>query len=99
MIDHIETNLFDIEEIHDNCTVQVLTNSVTGEVSVGWRENPVAGWVGTQPYLDDSNYKKDGMSYYCSNCKHRAGKHKHRTYLFCPWCGAKIVKRGGAGCD
>ena len=35
----VETNLFDKEEIHDNCTVQVLTNSVTGEVSVGWWEN------------------------------------------------------------
>ena len=35
----IETNLFDQEELHENCTVQVLTNSVTGEVSVGWWEN------------------------------------------------------------
>ena len=35
----IETNIFDIEEIHHNCTVQILTNSVTGEVSVGWWEN------------------------------------------------------------
>lgn len=37
--DEIEINIFDIEEIHENCTVQVLTNSVTGEVSVGWWEN------------------------------------------------------------
>ncbi len=28
--------VFDQEEIHHNCTVQVLTNSVTGETSVGW---------------------------------------------------------------
>lgn len=34
----IETNIYDIEEIHHNCTVQVLCNSVTGEVSVGWRK-------------------------------------------------------------
>lgn len=27
---------FDQEEIHENCTVQILTNSVTGEVSIGW---------------------------------------------------------------
>lgn len=35
----IETNLFDQEELHTDCTVQVLTNSVTGECSVGWWEN------------------------------------------------------------
>ena len=32
----VETNIYDQEEIHHNCTVQVLRNSVTGEVSVGW---------------------------------------------------------------
>lgn len=52
-----------------------------------------AFWVDTQPHLDDFSYKKDGMSYYCSNCHHRAGKHKHRSYKFCPWCGAKIVPK------
>lgn len=35
----IEVGIFDREEIHYNCTVQVLNNSVTGEVSVGWWEN------------------------------------------------------------
>lgn len=39
VITHIETNIFDIEEIYPNCTVQVLCNSVTGEVSVGWWKN------------------------------------------------------------
>jgi hypothetical protein len=34
----VEVNIYDREEIHENCTVQVLTNSVTGEVSVGWWE-------------------------------------------------------------
>lgn len=34
-----ELNLFDQEEMHENCTVQVLTNSVTGETSIGWWEN------------------------------------------------------------
>ena len=29
-------NLFDEEEIIEGCTVQILTNTVTGEVSVGW---------------------------------------------------------------
>ena len=35
----VEVDVFDIEEIHKNCTVQILTNSVTGAVSVGWWEN------------------------------------------------------------
>lgn len=30
---------FDIEEIHPDCTVQVLKNSETGAISVGWWEN------------------------------------------------------------
>lgn len=36
----VETNIFDQEEIHENCTVQILTNTNTGEVSIGWWENP-----------------------------------------------------------
>lgn len=35
----VETNIFDKEEIFHDCTVQVLTNTVTGEVSVGWWRN------------------------------------------------------------
>lgn len=34
-----ECNLFDVEEIHEDCTVQILRNSVTGEESVGWWPN------------------------------------------------------------
>ena len=30
---------YDEVETHDNCTVQILTNRQTGEVSVGWWEN------------------------------------------------------------
>ena len=36
----VETNIYDQEEIYPNCTVQVLTNTATGEVSVGWWKNP-----------------------------------------------------------
>lgn len=35
----IETNIYDKEEIYPNCTVQVLTNTATGETSVGWWKN------------------------------------------------------------
>ena len=31
--------IFDVEERHENCTVQILKNSVTGAESVGWWEN------------------------------------------------------------
>lgn len=36
-----ETNIayYDKVETHENCTVQILTNTQTGEVSVGWWEN------------------------------------------------------------
>jgi len=30
---------FDVEERHENCTVQILKNSVTGAESVGWWKN------------------------------------------------------------
>ena len=35
----VDLNMFDEEEIHPNCTVQVLRNSMTGEYSVGWWDN------------------------------------------------------------
>lgn len=34
----VRINLYDREEIHHNCTVQVLTNTYTGDTSVGWWE-------------------------------------------------------------
>lgn len=35
----IASSIFDTVERYDNCTVEVLTNSVTGEQSVGWWDN------------------------------------------------------------
>lgn len=34
-----DVDIYDQEEIYTNCTVQVLRNSVTGKVSVGWWKN------------------------------------------------------------
>lgn len=34
----VETNIYDEEELHHNCTVQILRNSITGETSIGWWE-------------------------------------------------------------
>ena len=31
-----DVNIYDKEETYHNCTVQVLTNTVTGQTSVGW---------------------------------------------------------------
>lgn len=41
----IENKLFDHCEIYPNCTVEVLTNSVTGDVSYGWWRNDTE-WQG-----------------------------------------------------
>lgn len=41
-MDNVETNVFDQEEIYYDCTVQILSNSTTGEQSVGWWKNE--GW-------------------------------------------------------
>lgn len=49
-------------------------------------------WVDTEPNKRDCDYRKNGMAYYCSCCLHRAGKEKHKTYKYCPWCGAKMDK-------
>lgn len=32
----IATNMYDKEELHHNCTVQILHNSLTGDSSIGW---------------------------------------------------------------
>jgi hypothetical protein len=32
----VEAGIFDTEEIHHGCTVQIWSNSRTGETSVGW---------------------------------------------------------------
>lgn len=34
---------YDKREVHENCTVEVLTNTKTGDVSVGWYENSESG--------------------------------------------------------
>ena len=34
----MESNIYDRVEEHHNCFVQILTNSVTGEISIGWKK-------------------------------------------------------------
>ena len=55
------------------------------------REVRMGRWVDTNPTVPDWSNKKDDMAYYCSSCLHRAGKYKHKTYKFCPWCGVEMV--------
>lgn len=38
----VETNIYDVVEEHHNCFVQILTNSVTGETSIGWKKEEEA---------------------------------------------------------
>ena len=35
----VDVNLYDKEEIYENCTVQILTNTITGKTSIGWWQN------------------------------------------------------------
>lgn len=35
----VDIPIYDKEEVYENCTVQVLTNSFTGAVSIGWWQN------------------------------------------------------------
>ena len=42
VVTNVETRLFDIVEEHHNCFVQILTNSVTGETSIGWKKEEEA---------------------------------------------------------
>lgn len=35
----VNVEVYDEEEIHENCTVQVWRNSQTGATSIGWWEN------------------------------------------------------------
>ena len=64
--DEITYNLYDHEEIYEDCTVQVWSNTFTGDNSVGWFENQwtkvtdalpkpyeqVLVWDGDAMYLD-----------------------------------------------
>ena len=34
-----DCNFYDKEELYENCTVQILTNTVTGKISIGWWKN------------------------------------------------------------
>lgn len=36
---NIDMIFYDKEETHENCTVQILTNSLTGKQSIGWWKN------------------------------------------------------------
>lgn len=40
--EEIHMSVYDQEEIHPNCTVQVWMNSFTGDVSIGWWDNEEA---------------------------------------------------------
>lgn len=35
----VDVNIYDKEEIHRNCTVQIWENTATGKISIGWYKN------------------------------------------------------------
>lgn len=50
----VDMDIYDQEEIYPNCTVQVLTNTVTGKVSIGWWRNDL-GQDLEEPECDSEN--------------------------------------------
>ena len=32
----VQSSIYDVREVHHNCTVEVWKNSTTGEISIGW---------------------------------------------------------------
>lgn len=53
-----ETTVYDREDVIEGCTVQILTNTETGETSVGWWRGGIEDmptWFGTQKSEEDDN--------------------------------------------
>lgn len=76
-MENVETNIFDKEEIYNDCTVQILSNSITGEESIGWWKNE--GWHKIEkgdsvPYLPlvafskENNQQMIGLVYWDEDC-------------------------------
>ncbi len=49
-VEVVNMDEYDEEEIHEGCTVQVLRNSKTGEVSIGWWYGGYEDMPGFNPY-------------------------------------------------
>lgn len=80
------------QEVKDITEEEMQTVMEYLETSSEWRRVHHGHWVDSDPNTPDASHKKNGMSYYCSVCGHRAGKYKHKTYRFCPWCGARMTE-------
>ena len=86
----IETNMFDKEQIFPDCTVQVLTNSVTGEESVGWwinppkKTKPLAWWVYVGSFNDKEIRKHNVFDHYrfYQDCRKNYKKYKNNREEF-----------------
>lgn len=48
----VETNIYNKEETIEGCTVQILTNTATGETSVGWWRGSAADMPGKEKDRD-----------------------------------------------
>lgn len=77
-------------EVSDFPEPLTLTEAAEKLESIGFVRERHGTWIDDDPAFPDASYRKKGMSYYCSACGHRAGKYKHKTYKYCPWCGARM---------
>lgn len=72
----ISMNIFDKEEIYKDCTVQILSNTVTEEKSIGWWENK--RWhkaikdqlpdINVLAFSKESGQQMIGFIYWDENC-------------------------------
>lgn len=51
--DTADVRLFNVEEIHENCVVQIWRNTVTGEQSIGW-------WPAEEDWKEELANDRDG---------------------------------------
>lgn len=83
----IETNLFDTEEIHHNCMVQVLSNSITKEVSPAWKY--------------DKERVEEILAYVCDNLCRYPAEYKDPDELWngqCDYCRLReLLEEEGDG--
>lgn len=70
-----------------------LCNDIDEFPAADVRENRHGWWIDDMPWIEQHHSLRKGLTYRCSECGHRTGTYKHKTYNYCPNCGADM--RGG----
>ena len=81
----VETNIFDVEETHYNCTVQVLKNTITGEKSVGWMERESGKLLVNEFGYESCSVCRYGLMLFITDENNTLKKPN-----YCPNCGVRL---------